>query len=90
MPPGQNWPKRQAGRLVSRRVKVEVRFGPPIPPVDPSRRREVMDQVKAFWEREGRPEGPEAPPTAHDVLIMHEALRAQERKAADEIHQPAA
>ena len=32
MPPGQNWPKRRPGRLFSRRHKVEVRFGPPIPP----------------------------------------------------------
>jgi 1-acyl-sn-glycerol-3-phosphate acyltransferase len=82
MPPGQNWPKRLRGRFFSRRVKVEVRFGPPIPPRDPSERREVMAQVQDFWEREGRPESGE-PPSAHDVLNMHAALRAREREAAE-------
>ena len=61
MPPGQNWPKRLPGRLFSRRVKVEVRFGPPIPPRDPSERREVMAQVRECWEREGRPVSGEEP-----------------------------
>ena len=83
MPPGQKWPKRLPGRLFSRRVKVEVRFGPPIPPRDPSERHEVMAQVREFWEREGRPATGEEPPTAHDVLIMHEALRAHERELAE-------
>jgi 1-acyl-sn-glycerol-3-phosphate acyltransferase len=79
MPPGQNWPKRRRGRFgISRPVKIEVRFGPPIPPHDTSERKEVMAQVRAFWEREGKPEGPEPAPTAHDVLLMHEALRAKE------------
>ena len=32
MPPGQNWPKRKPGKLLSRRHKVEVRFGRPIAP----------------------------------------------------------
>ena len=56
MPPGQYWPKRLKGRLFSRRVQLEVRFGSPITPEDPSERREVMALVRAFWEREGRPE----------------------------------
>src|SRR5262245_61251787 len=51
MPPGQNWPKRLPGRFFSRRVKVEVRFGPPISPRDASERREVMAEVRDFWER---------------------------------------
>ena len=83
MPPGQNWPKRLRGRFFSRRVKVEVRFGPPIPPRDPSDRHEVMAQVREFWEREGRPASGEEPPSAHDVLIMHAALRAHERELAE-------
>ena len=57
MPPGQNWPKRKPGRFFSRRHKVEVRFGRPIRPRDEEQRREVMDEVRAFWERKGRPAG---------------------------------
>jgi 1-acyl-sn-glycerol-3-phosphate acyltransferase len=69
MPPGQNWPKRLRGRFFSRRVKVEVRFGRPIASPDPAERREVMAQVREFWEREGRPESGKAP-SARDVLNM--------------------
>jgi 1-acyl-sn-glycerol-3-phosphate acyltransferase len=83
MPPGQNWPKRLPGRFFSRRVKVEVRFGAPIPPRDPSERREVMAEVRDFWEREGRPTSGEDAPSAHDVLIMHAAMRAHERRLAE-------
>ena len=43
------------GRLFSRRHKVEVRFGEPIRPRDAAERREVMAEVRAFWEREGLP-----------------------------------
>ena len=84
MPPGQNWPKRLRGRFFSRRVKVEVRFGPPIPPRDTSERRNVMAQVREFWEREGRPESGEVTPSAHDVLMMHAAMRARERNQAQD------
>ena len=35
-----------------------------------------MDEVRAFWERKGLPEEPQQP--AHDVLIIHQALRAHE------------
>jgi len=80
MPPGQNWPKRRPGRLLSRRHKVEVRFGRPIEPRDESDRREVMDDVRAFWERKGRPEGVKTTPVAHDVLLIHDALRAYEAR----------
>ena len=38
-----------------------------------------MAEVREFWEREGRPASGEEPPSAHDVLIMHAALRAHER-----------
>lgn len=88
MPPGQNWPKRLPGKFFSRRVKVEVRFGPPIPPRDPSERKEVMAEVREFWEREGRPASGEEPPSAHDVLIMHAALRAHERQLAEAAESP--
>ena len=84
MPPGQNWPKRLPGRLFSHRVKVEVRFGSPIPPRDPSERRDVMAQVRACWEREGRPENRDEPHSAHDVLIMHAAIQAHERSLAED------
>src|SRR3954466_1493663 len=40
MPPGQNWPRRLPGRFFSRRAKVEVRFGDPIPAPDTADRRE--------------------------------------------------
>ena len=83
MPPGQNWPKRLPGRFFSRRTEVEVRFGPPISPRDTSERREVMAEVLEFWEREGRPASGEEPPSAHDVLIMHAALRAHERQLTE-------
>lgn len=84
MPPGQNWPKRKRGRLFSRRHKVEVRFGEPIAPRDPSERRDVMDEVRAFWEREGQPADPAKRGPAHDVLILHQALRAHEVQLARE------
>src|SRR5829696_569181 len=80
MPPGQNWPKRRPGRMLSRRHKVEVRFGHPIAPRDESERREVMDDVRAFWDRKGRPEGVKKTPAAHDVLLIHDALRAYEAR----------
>ena len=79
MPPGQNWPKRRSGRLFSRRHKVEVRFGAPIAARGVDDRREVMDEVRAFWEREGEAE---ARPAAHDVLLMHAAIRAHEAEIA--------
>ena len=55
MPPGQNWPRRRPGRVLSRRHKVEVRFGDPIAPRDEAQRREVMDEVREFWDRKGLP-----------------------------------
>jgi 1-acyl-sn-glycerol-3-phosphate acyltransferase len=55
MPPGQNWPQRLPGRFFSRRHKVEVRFGEPIRARDVEQRREIMDEVRAFWDRKGLP-----------------------------------
>jgi 1-acyl-sn-glycerol-3-phosphate acyltransferase len=82
MPPGQLWPKRLPGPLFSRRHKVEVHFGEPIRPQDTSERHEVMEKVRLFWEREGASEAPEPDAQVHDVLIMHEALRAHEERNA--------
>jgi 1-acyl-sn-glycerol-3-phosphate acyltransferase len=84
MPPGQNWPKRRPGRLLSRRHKVEVRFGRPIRSPDEEHRRDVMDEVRAFWDREGRPGAAEAAeaPAEHDVLLMHKALEEYEARHA--------
>lgn len=82
MPPGQNWPKRKPGAFLSRRHKVEVRFGHPIHSRDEEHRREVMDEVRAFWDRKGLPadaDGAAAQP-AHDVLVMHRALREHEAR----------
>jgi hypothetical protein len=78
MPPGQNWPKRRPGRFLPRRHKVEVRFGPPIKSRDEEHRREVMDEVRAFWDCKGLPAEPAAP--AHDVLVMHRALHEYEAR----------
>jgi 1-acyl-sn-glycerol-3-phosphate acyltransferase len=82
MPPGQNWPKRKPGSILSRRHKVEVRFGHPIRSRDEEHRREVMDEVRAFWDRKGLPadaDGAAGQP-AHDVLVMHRALREHEAR----------
>lgn len=65
MPPGQNWPRRIPGRFFSRRHEVEVRFGRPIRPRDVEHRHEAMDEVRAFWERDGLPAPPApSPPLA--------------------------
>jgi 1-acyl-sn-glycerol-3-phosphate acyltransferase len=63
MPPGRNWPRRIPARPLSRRHEVEVRFGDPITPGFGRTPREVMDEVKSFWERKGLPLEPveEAP-----------------------------
>jgi 1-acyl-sn-glycerol-3-phosphate acyltransferase len=48
MPPGQNWPRRVRGRLLSRRHDVEITFGPPIwPGQNPSA---MMAEVRRFLE----------------------------------------
>ena len=84
MPPGQNWPRRKPARILSRRHKVEVRFGDPIAPRHESERREVMDEVRSFWERKGLPIEPRpAPaPVEHDVLLIHKTLLAHEAMLA--------
>jgi 1-acyl-sn-glycerol-3-phosphate acyltransferase len=82
MPPGQNWPKR---KLFGRRHKLEVRFGEPIAVADPSERREAMDQVRAFWDRKGMPEPKPEPAPAHNVLLIHEVLKAHEHNGVHDI-----
>jgi 1-acyl-sn-glycerol-3-phosphate acyltransferase len=68
MPPGQNWPQRKPGRFFSQRHKVEVRFGDPIRPRAVEDRGDVMDEVRAFWDRKGLAPAPvlepEEPPEA--------------------------
>jgi 1-acyl-sn-glycerol-3-phosphate acyltransferase len=66
MPPGQNWPQRKPGRFFSRRHDIEVRFGQPIRPRAVEERLDVMDEVRAFWERKGLPPSPVLEP--EDVL----------------------
>ncbi len=73
MPAGQNWPKR---RFLQRRHKLVVTFGEPITCEDPADRREAMAEVRAFWERKGRPAEPPLPAPTHNVLLIHEVLRA--------------
>jgi 1-acyl-sn-glycerol-3-phosphate acyltransferase len=86
MPPGQNWPKRRPGRFFARRHKVEVRFGQPIRPRDETQRREVMDEVRAFWDRKGLGADGEADVPVHDVLLMHRVLEDFEARHP---HEPA-
>jgi 1-acyl-sn-glycerol-3-phosphate acyltransferase len=50
MPPGLNWPKRR--HLISRRQRVEVRFGRPIWPDPDEPRHDVMERVRSFFEVE--------------------------------------
>ena len=84
MPPGQNWPKRRPARFFPRRHQVGVHFGRPIRSRDEEHRREVMDEVRAFWERKGLPEEPDTAtaPQAHDVLLIHKALQEYEARHA--------
>jgi 1-acyl-sn-glycerol-3-phosphate acyltransferase len=48
MPPGQIWPKRLRGRLFTKRHRIEVSFGEPIPPLsDPAA---LVERVTEFFE----------------------------------------
>jgi 1-acyl-sn-glycerol-3-phosphate acyltransferase len=82
MPAGQNWPQR---KFFSRRHKLVVTFGQPITCEDPADRREAMAEVRAFWERKGRPAEPPQPAPVHNVLLIHEVLRAHENDGVDGI-----
>jgi 1-acyl-sn-glycerol-3-phosphate acyltransferase len=48
MPPGAVWPKRLRGRLFSRRHRVEVTFGEPIPPLSDTAA--LIEKVQYFFE----------------------------------------
>lgn len=48
MPPGRMWPKRLQGRLVSRRHRIEVSFGEPIPPNGDTAA--LIEKVQTFFE----------------------------------------
>ena len=71
-------------QLTPLKCDVQVRFGPPILPRDPSDRHEVMAQVREFWARAGRPESGEKAPSAYDLLTMRAATRAHERRLAED------
>jgi len=91
MPPGKNWPERLPRKLLfSRRHKLEVRFGEPIYVASADERREAMAEVQAFWERKGRPAEAPAPEPAHNVLLIHEVLRAHELHELEALEAPAA
>jgi 1-acyl-sn-glycerol-3-phosphate acyltransferase len=51
MPPGRFWPKRLHGKLLSKRHRIEISFGEPIPPAkDPT---ELARRVQTFFEQGG-------------------------------------
>jgi 1-acyl-sn-glycerol-3-phosphate acyltransferase len=50
MPPGRNWMRRAPGR---RRHELRIAFGAPIAPRPSQERREVMEQVRLFFESRG-------------------------------------
>jgi hypothetical protein len=54
-----------------------VCFGTPIHPLDTEHRREVMAEVRAFWEDQARTGGTKVPEV--DVLLMHQVLRRHEQ-----------
>jgi 1-acyl-sn-glycerol-3-phosphate acyltransferase len=48
MPPGRIWPKRLRGKLFSRRHRITVSFGEPIPPAADAQA--LIDRVQAFFD----------------------------------------
>ena len=89
MPPGQNWPKRVAGRIFSRRHRIEVRFGDPIRPRTPEHGRAVMDEVRAFWDRKGLPPGPATNPETVPKRMHRSPLRQTAEPNGARASQPA-
>jgi 1-acyl-sn-glycerol-3-phosphate acyltransferase len=49
MPPGSSWPHRLPGGVLSRRHRVEVRFGEPIRPRPGEQCSALMDRVRDFY-----------------------------------------
>ncbi|HZE06816.1 MAG TPA: lysophospholipid acyltransferase family protein [Solirubrobacteraceae bacterium] len=48
MPPGRMWPKRMRGSLLTKRHRIEVSFGEPIPPVSDTAA--LIERVQRFFE----------------------------------------
>ena len=90
MPPGQNWPRRIPGRFFSRRHEIEVRFGEPIRPRSADERREVMDRVRAFWDRKGLPAAhePDPAPRAEPAPEPETVLEAPPAITPDLVREP--
>jgi 1-acyl-sn-glycerol-3-phosphate acyltransferase len=74
MPPGQNWPKRKRGRFFSQRHDVTTRFGEPIWPTEDQRPSEVMERVRAFFDRRGMAEEPSSSEPAPSVAAAADVL----------------
>ena len=55
MPPGQPWPKRIPGKLLSRRHRVSIEIGEPIRPRPGEHRADVIKRVRAFYEARSAP-----------------------------------
>jgi 1-acyl-sn-glycerol-3-phosphate acyltransferase len=53
MPVGRYWMKRQPGRPLPKRHPIEIRFGAPIQPEGVEHRSDVMERVRAFFDRAG-------------------------------------
>jgi 1-acyl-sn-glycerol-3-phosphate acyltransferase len=85
MPPGQNWPRRIPGRFLSRRHKVEARFGQPIRPRSVEERHEAMEAVREFWDRKGLP----APPKPATTARFERPAAAPPARAGDRSTTPA-
>ena len=51
MPPGRIWPRRLSGTIVSRRHRIEVSFGEPIPPNRDTAA--LIERVQSFFENSG-------------------------------------
>lgn len=88
MPAGQNWPKLLKRGPLRRRHKIEIRFGSPLEVRDVADRRDVMDEVRAFWERKGIPAEQDGPPGGYNVLLMHEVLRKREARFERPVEAP--
>jgi hypothetical protein len=72
MPPGQWWPKRLRGRIIrSRRHRIEVSFGEPIPPNGDTAL--MIERVQRFFENGDR----------HPALSPYRRLTGSKAKAAD-------
>ena len=72
--------KRLPGRFFSRRHSVEVSLRRRRSPRDETERREVMAEVRAFWDDQG-PRRAAPGRVEHDVLLMHQVLREYEAAA---------